>query len=90
MGIGAGRNRTEHEWKSELRRRRLWACYLMHCHMSESLPLFQLTADLKSTELPWPEEHFNALQCPNQKTYLTSQNAHDGVFSNLIQVITIW
>ena len=82
--------RTDDSLAAEIRRRRFWACYLMHCHTSEKLLLVEQVADVPSVPLPWPEEDFEskASNCP--EVTLISSEGNGGVYSNLIGALTIW
>ncbi|KAF2428304.1 hypothetical protein EJ08DRAFT_671462 [Tothia fuscella] len=52
IGLGAQTRISESSLESEIRRRRFWACDLMHCQNSEPLSLFQPIADMADLTLP--------------------------------------
>ena len=90
MGLGSEKLHRRNSWESEIRRRRFWACYLMHCHNSEKLSFFELAADMENLPLPWPEDDFIASQSTRPQVTLKSGNSNGGVFSELIKVLTFW
>ena len=90
LGIGAS-TRTENSLPSEIQRRRFWACYLAHCHISETLLNFRPPEEmLMSVLLPWPEEDFDAGVCQKTQLTLASSKGSGDVWSELIKVLTIW
>ncbi|KAJ9615186.1 hypothetical protein H2200_001260 [Cladophialophora chaetospira] len=80
----------ENTFAAELRRRRFWACYLVHCHTTEKQALFEPIGDIKQVPLPWPEDDFQNLACTNAHTYLEAKQANGGVFAELIRIMTLW
>lgn len=82
--------RTENSLESEVQRRRLWACYLMHCQNCERLVLFEPIADILNLPLPWPEEDFESGVSTCPQASLESLQSNGGTFSELIKVITLW
>lgn len=89
-GPGSETLRTENSWQSEIRRRRFWACYLMHCHHSERLLYFEPGTDMQNLALPWPEEDFDAGVFKCHQVTLDSGQSNGGIFSELIKVLTFW
>ncbi|KAH7148209.1 hypothetical protein EDB81DRAFT_791762 [Dactylonectria macrodidyma] len=90
MGLGPIVSRNENSLESEIRRRRFWACYLMHCYSPERLALFEPIANMENLPLPWPEEDFEAgmSQCPTVS--LKSQQSNGGIYCELIRGLTFW
>ena len=90
IGLGSSDLRTENSLEAEIRRRRFWACYLMHCQNSERLSLFESGADMLSLPLPWPEDEFIAGVSKSPRAFLQSDYGNGGLFAELIKVLTIW
>ncbi|RMJ08428.1 hypothetical protein CDV36_011955 [Fusarium kuroshium] len=87
--IGLG-SRNAGGLTSEIRRRRLWACYLMHCFSSEKLFHFDSITAVETLALPWPEGDFQegALKAP--PSYLESGESSRSIFAELIRGLTLW
>jgi hypothetical protein len=90
IGLGSDTTRTENSLESEIRLRRFWACYLMHCYNSESSSLFEPTAEVKNMRLPWSEEDFNAGVSNVPAVKLKMAQSNGGVFSEMIKGMTLW
>ncbi|KAH7148987.1 hypothetical protein B0J13DRAFT_295137 [Dactylonectria estremocensis] len=90
MGLGPTAPRNENSLEIEIRRRRFWACYLMHCYSPERLALFEPIANMHDLPLPWPEEDFEAgmSRCPT--VTLKSRQSNGGIFCELIRALTFW
>ena len=82
--------RTDNSRESEIRRRRFWACYLMHCQNTERLSHFQLADDMLNLPLPWPEVDFDAGVSNCAPVTLKSVRGNGGIFSELTKVLTLW
>lgn len=90
IGPSSSKPQTESPLEAEIRRRRFWACYLMHCQNAERLSLFESGADIMKLPLPWPEEDFDAGLPQSPQTTLQSRQSNGGIFSELIRILTIW
>lgn len=80
----------DNSWESEIRRRRFWASYLMHCQNSEGLLHFQLADDMLDLPLPWPEEDFDAGAAACDPVTLESVPSNGGIYSEIIKALTLW
>lgn len=80
----------QNTWESDLRRRRLWACYLMHCHNNEKLSNFEPLVTLPNLPLPWPEDDFEAGVANANPTNLTSTESNGGIYAELAKGLTLW
>ena len=88
--FGSEALRNHNSWKSEIRRRRFWACYLMHCHTSERLSSFEPWADIENLALPWPEEDFDNGMTNSTEATLALVEGNGGTYSEVIKVLTLW
>ncbi|CAG7557895.1 unnamed protein product [Fusarium equiseti] len=86
--IGTGSNSLTLE--SEIRRRRFWACYLMHCFSSEKLFRFEAIADVGNLPLPWPEDSFEAGVAPDGVATIDNGVDTGSVFAELIRGLHLW
>ncbi|RBR23141.1 uncharacterized protein FIESC28_04136 [Fusarium coffeatum] len=86
--IGAGQSAPTLE--SQLRRRRFWECYLMHCFSSEKLFRFEVIADVESLPLPWPEDSFEAAIPPDGVATIGDGADTGSVFAELIRGLHLW
>lgn len=91
LGLRPCSQPDEDPWVAELRRRRLWACYLMHCQNSESPSRFPI-AGIEDLELPWPEKDFNGMvsQYRGLPVTLRSGGCSGSIWSNIIRAMTLW
>lgn len=89
-GFGSAKLYTQNSLESEIRRRRLWACYLMQCQLGEHLSLFDPITDISNLTLPWPEADFDAGVCPSLRSCLTSHVSNGGIYSELVKALTLW
>lgn len=90
IGLGSPRSRNAGLLTSEIRRRRLWACYLMHCFSSEKLFRFNSIADIQALALPWPEPDFRQGASKAPSSYLNSKGSSRSIFAELIRGLTLW
>ncbi|KAH8681957.1 hypothetical protein BX600DRAFT_544414 [Xylariales sp. PMI_506] len=90
VGIGSGPSRNDTSLEYELRRRRFWTCYLMHCHSPERLQLFAPETDLQNLALPWPEGDFEAGFSSQPVASLNSGQSSGSIFAELVKVLTLW
>ena len=74
----------------EVRRRRLWACYLMQCQNAESLRHFDDLVDIQNLPLPWPEKDFEAGCSNSGPAYLRSSPTGSSIYAELVKAMTIW
>ncbi|KAH7191847.1 uncharacterized protein B0J16DRAFT_393909 [Fusarium flagelliforme] len=86
--IGTGSSSASLE--SETRRRKFWACYLMHCFSSEKLFRFEAIADVGNLPLPWSDDSFEA--GVTLDGVATVENGVDtgSVFAELIRGLHLW
>ncbi|KAJ3547466.1 hypothetical protein NM208_g1501 [Fusarium decemcellulare] len=90
IGLGPQRSPHTETLGSEIRRRRLWACYLMHCFSSERLFQFDAIADIRNLGLPWPDDEFQAGFPSSPPVPLNSEGICGGIFAELIRGLTLW
>lgn len=93
LHITGGGDQPPHEddpLESEIRRRRLWACYFMHCYSSEKLFNFDAVVDIDTLPLPWTEEDFEAGVSASLSTSLCFDQRNGGIFSHLIEGMRLW
>ncbi|KAI8660008.1 hypothetical protein NCS56_01219400 [Fusarium sp. Ph1] len=90
IGLGSPRSRNAGLLTSEIRRRRLWACYLMHCFSSEKLFRFDSIADIQALALPWPEPDFRQGASKAPSSYLNLKGNSRSIFAELIRGLTLW
>ncbi|KAM0353145.1 hypothetical protein ACHAP4_008382 [Fusarium culmorum] len=76
--------------ESELRRRRVWACYLTHCFSSEKLFRFEAIADIEELPLPWPDDNFEAGAPPSDVATIANGVVTGSVFAELIRGLHLW
>lgn len=90
IGLGSRRLRTEASFEAEVRRRRFWACYLMHCHLGEQTYPFEPWV-MKKMALPWKEADFLNKTLSGTQNYIgDSESNTDSVFEAIARVITLW
>lgn len=89
LGLVPGSQPIEDPWVAEVRRRRLWACYLTYCHNSESLSRFPV-AGMEDLELPWPEADFDSKISQRPGVTLRSGGCSGGIYSRMIRAMTLW
>jgi hypothetical protein len=89
-----GLSRGDNPFEAEIRRRRLWACYLMQCQSADNLSFFELIADLANLSLPWSEEEFEAgvSTCSPDCLSLGRSNGTIGrsLYAEVIKALTLW
>ncbi|OQU96863.1 Fungal specific transcription factor domain-containing protein isoform 3 [Cladophialophora immunda] len=90
LGLGTDRPGKEDMWQSEIRRRRFWACYLMHCHAIETCAVGASAENTLNLTLPWTEEDFDAGVATNARVCLKSGDSNGGIFAELIKALTFW
>ncbi|OQV00209.1 Fungal specific transcription factor domain-containing protein [Cladophialophora immunda] len=91
IGLEPGKLYGNNAFESEMRRRRLWACYLMQCQSADSLSFFQPLVDLSSLSLPWPEDDFNAGVSTQPSKCLDSKGvAGESLYAEVIIGLTFW
>ncbi|KIX03502.1 uncharacterized protein Z518_07055 [Rhinocladiella mackenziei CBS 650.93] len=90
IGLGSETPQTQKSWKCEIRRRRFWACYLMHCHNGECLSLLKPVADTGNLALPWPEEDFDIGVTDYPRVTLNSNQSNGGIYTEVIKALTLW
>ena len=73
-----------------MRRRRLWACYLMQCKMGENLALFEPIANIPKLTLPWPEADFEAGISQGPHGCLESGQGNGGIYAEMVKALTLW
>ncbi len=88
-GLGSAKLHTKNSLKSEIKRRRLWACYLMQCQTAEQLSLFEPVADIPNLTLPWPDKEFDSRV--SRDFYVTlSSGGNGGIYAEMIKALTLW
>ncbi|KIW92643.1 uncharacterized protein Z519_06490 [Cladophialophora bantiana CBS 173.52] len=90
LGLGTDMPGREDLWESEIRRRRFWACYLMHCHAIETCAVLTSAENTLKLTLPWPEEDFNVGTAIHPRVCLKSGNSNGSIFGELIKALTFW
>ncbi|KAI1259592.1 hypothetical protein F5Y18DRAFT_408672 [Xylariaceae sp. FL1019] len=90
VGLGPRSLQTENTLESEIRRRRFWACYAMHCHTSERGNQFQLKGPIMTLPFPWPEEDFEDGVGRHGQNCIEDDRSDGALFSELIRIMTIW
>lgn len=93
IGLGSAKLQADNSFGAEVRRRRLWACYLMQCQSADNLSFFESIANLSSLTLPWPEEDFNngiAKSPPECLRDGRTANAPGSLYAELIKGLTLW
>jgi hypothetical protein len=89
IGIGSGTSHTANTWDAEIRRRRAWATYLMHCHNAEATSSFAITG-MDKVPLPWPEADFEAGYTRSAPVTLESRQSNGGIFAEVIKILSLW
>ncbi|KAI0814108.1 hypothetical protein GGR55DRAFT_634031 [Xylaria sp. FL0064] len=89
LGLGPKSCQIDSSLESEIRRRRYWACYVMHCHTFDNSTQFELKGDLLQLPLPWLDEEFDAGVGALSQVTLSSERS-GGIFAELIKAGTIW
>ncbi|KAI0148667.1 hypothetical protein GGR57DRAFT_475151 [Xylariaceae sp. FL1272] len=90
VGLGPRSLQTENTLESEIRRRRFWACYAMHCHTSERGNQFQLKGPIMKLPFPWREEDFEDGVGRHGQVCIEDDRSDGALFSELIRIMTIW
>jgi hypothetical protein len=88
--LGLGHDRPDDSLKSELRRRRFWACYLVNCQSSESMAVVDTCGDIPKLSLPWRDEDFDMETPSTPRVTLDSDQNNGGLFCELARVMAIW
>ena len=89
-GLGSAKLHTQNSLESEIRRRRLWACYLAHCSLGENLSHFEPVADISGLPLPWSEADFDAGFSQRPSSCLASGGSGGGMYSEFVKAMTVW
>jgi hypothetical protein len=91
LGLGAKSLQTGNSLDCEIRRRRFWACYVMHCHTEhEKLAQFEPKGDILTLPLPWLDEDFAAGVSRHPQISLSSEESDNAIFTSLIMGSTFW
>ncbi|RTE80224.1 hypothetical protein BHE90_005297 [Fusarium euwallaceae] len=90
IGLGSPKSRNAGVLGSEIRRRRLWACYLMHCFSSEKLFQFNTITDIQTLALPWPEGDFQEGVLKAPPCFLGPKESSQSIFAELVRGLTLW
>ncbi|OCT45727.1 hypothetical protein CLCR_01572 [Cladophialophora carrionii] len=90
LGLGIERLGVEDSLESEVRRRRFWACYLMHCHAIELGVLVRTGDNILRLTMPWKEEDYEAglPTCP--RVCLKSGGSTGSLYGELVKALTFW
>ena len=90
LGLGTERVGAEDSFASEVRRRRFWACYLMHCHAIDMC--FTVGAGDSALELtlPWRENDYSAGLPSQPRVCLRSGGSNEGIFCELVKAMKFW
>jgi hypothetical protein len=94
IGLGTARTRGNNTFEAEIKRRRLWACYLMQCQSGDNLTFFESIADLPTLSLPWSESDFDAgvsrraSEC--LKTTTSERTVSGSLYAEVIRGLTLW
>jgi hypothetical protein len=78
----------EATFESEVRRRRFWACYLMHCHAIDFT--MGMGHSPSKLTLPCREEDYDAGLPGHPKVCLSSGESNGGIFCELVKALTFW
>jgi hypothetical protein len=76
--------------EAEIRRRRFWACYLVHCHTAESNPGMVLDGVIENLSLPWSQDDFNIGRSMCSKTTLKTSESTGGIFCEVVKGLSFW
>lgn len=91
LGLGVERpGGTTDTWDLELRRRRFWACYLMHSEAPESLAEPEPGGNKLKLTLPWPEEDFDTGVSSCHSVCLESGQSNGAIYCELIKAVRLW
>ncbi|KAI1815135.1 hypothetical protein GGS20DRAFT_361908 [Poronia punctata] len=92
--LGFGPNKTANSLESEIRRRRFWACYIMHAHTGGGNTQFEAKGDVLTLPLPWSDEDFEAgISRRPRHISLSSEEIDDhdsSLFAVFIKATTFW
>ncbi|KAK6371287.1 hypothetical protein LTS17_009018 [Exophiala oligosperma] len=89
-GLGEDTMRAQKSLKCEIRRRRFWTFYLMHCHNGEDFSIVRQTADIDNLPLPWPSKDFKSGITDTAPAFLNSKTSNGGVYMEVIRALTLW
>ncbi|KAH8697046.1 hypothetical protein BGW36DRAFT_160144 [Talaromyces proteolyticus] len=90
LGLGIERPGMMDSVNSELRRRRFWACYLMHCYASEPFSQPEPGGNIRKLSLPWREEDFEIGVLTHRRVCLESDQTNGGIYCELVHAWTLW
>ncbi|KIW93881.1 uncharacterized protein Z519_05196 [Cladophialophora bantiana CBS 173.52] len=94
IGLEPAKLYADNAFEAEMRRRRLWACYLMQCQSADNLSFFEPLVDLSSLSLPWPEEDFDigVSRQPSECLDSSRSTAAGGhsLYAEVIRGLTLW
>ncbi|KIW68212.1 hypothetical protein, variant [Phialophora macrospora] len=90
LGLGTERPYVDDSFALEIRRRRFWACYLMHCHAIELGFLVGAGDNISKLTMPWKEEDYEAglPTCP--RASLRSGAGNGSIYGELVKGLTFW
>lgn len=90
LGLGFERPGTEDSWTLESRRRRFWACYLLHCYASEPFPQPEPGGNIQEVTLPWREEEYDIGVSRHPRVSLASGQSNGGIYCEFVKAWTLW
>ncbi|KAI3316836.1 hypothetical protein HD806DRAFT_541813 [Xylariaceae sp. AK1471] len=91
LGLGPKSLQTGNLLECEIRRRRFWACYVMHCHTEPGKVLqFGPKGDILTLPLPWSDRDFDAGVSQHPQISLSSEESDGSVFAVLIKATSFW
>lgn len=90
LGFGNIQQQKIQTFEAEVQRRRFWSWYIMHCHSTESIGIFDTVSDLMSLPLPWSEDDFSLGTLTLPTATLASTEGSASGFAELIKIMTLW